>query len=459
MKVKATQFISNTEKNLTRILDTLDEGILAHDLEQRIFFFNRAAERITGYSREEVLGKICYDIFPNGGFCGTNCHFCEGKPMPGNGHSYPITIFNKSGDPRRIQMNLAVMEDDQGSTFGVLAAFTDNTEFLMAQMEANTLNQFANIVGQTPQMHTVFRQIQDVAQYDVSVHIHGATGTGKELVARAIHEESRRAGAPFVAINCGALPESLIESELFGHVKGAFTGAIADRRGRFELADKGTVFLDEVSELPKHLQVKLLRFLQEGTFEKVGGEKTISVDVRVISASNKDLKLAIDEDTFREDLFYRLNVFPIQLPSLRQRQNDIPLLAEHFLALYTLNDTSGRTIPKSFSSQSMQLLLHYPWPGNVRELQNAVLHSIVKCHAAEIQPAHLPIEILEFAQYAQIPHPLSRGKLSKSQVLQALQQTGGNRTKAAKVLRVSRATLYRFLDEHPELLTSGKNAK
>ena len=200
-----------------------------------------------------------------------------------------------------------------------------------------------------------------MAQYDFPVHIYGETGTGKELVANAIHNESRRGGAPFVPINCGALPEGLIESELFGHVKGAFSGAIRDKKGRFELADGGTVFLDEVAELPKQLQVKLLRFLQEGTFEKVGGERTVSVNVRVISATNKDLKKEVQPNLFREDLFYRLNVIPILIPPLRERRNDVPLLAEHFLQ--QVYDRKQRVMPK-MSDRALAQMMDYDWPGN-----------------------------------------------------------------------------------------------
>jgi len=256
----------------------------------------------------------------------------------------------------------------------------------------------------------------------------------------AIHNESRRGGGPFVPVNCGALPEGLLESELFGHVRGAFSGAIRDKKGRFELAHGGTIFLDEVSELPKPMQVKLLRVLQEGTFERVGGEKTISADVRVISATNRELKQEVEKQNFREDLYYRLNVVPIHLPPLRERKNDIPLLVSHFLEK-ALKD--GRK-PIGFSKEAMAKLMDYSWPGNVRELQNAVHFALVKAKGRLVHPDNLPLEIRRRERIGYTPGPPR--KLERDAVAAALQQSGGNKTKAARILGVGRATLYRFLD-------------
>ncbi|MGB9436717.1 MAG: sigma-54 dependent transcriptional regulator, partial [Desulfobacterales bacterium] len=266
------------------------------------------------------------------------------------------------------------------------------------------------------------------------------------LVSNAVHNESGRAGAPFVPINCGALPEGLIESELFGHIKGAFSGAIRDKKGRFELADGGTIFLDEVAELSNNMQVKLLRFLQEGKFERVGGEQTTAVNVRVISATNKELKKAVKHGTFRDDLYYRLNVIPIRLPPLRDRKIDIPLLVEHFLQ--EAGERYNRK-PLKISSKAMALMLDYRWPGNVRELQNAIQFAIVKCSAKTISAADLPLELREIENVC-IRRGPSR-KLTLEGVRSTLQKTGGNKAKAAKLLGVGRATLYRFLGEYPEL--------
>ena len=343
-------------------------------------------------------------------------------------------------------MSIIMMKDENHQDIGALATITDQTELIELQLNTEKIFSFANIIGRDKKMIEVFKQIRDVTDYDFPVHISGETGTGKELVAHAIHNESRRGGSPFVPINCGALPEGLIESELFGHVKGAFSGAIRDKKGRFELAEGGTIFLDEVSELPKLMQVKLLRFLQENTLEKVGGEKTISVDVRVISATNKDLKQEVQAGRFREDLFYRLNVIPIAVPPLRERKTDIPLLVDHFLrqVLVQMGDQEFK-----ISEEALSMMLDYRWPGNVRELQNCVQFSIVKCKGGLIRPKDLPLELKQFMAPASKQGPAR--KLDPISVKAALTKTGGNKVQAAKQLGVGRATLYRFLGNHPEI--------
>src|SRR5210317_1526012 len=275
------------QDNLENILDNLKEGIIAHDMHRRIFFFNTEAEHITGYSRQEVWGRDCHEAFGSP-FCGERCAFCDDNPEPAAKSEYTLNLTTKTGEHRRVEVTVTSMKDGNGQFSGVLASFKDITALFSLQMKAGELTSFGNIIGQDSKMLDIFKQIRDVAGYDYPVHISGETGTGKELISNAVHNESRRAGAPFVPINCGALPEGLIESELFGHVKGAFSGDIRDKKGRFELADGGTAFLDEVAELSNNMQAKLLRFLQEGQFERVGGERTITVDVRVISATNKN---------------------------------------------------------------------------------------------------------------------------------------------------------------------------
>ncbi|CAB5148497.1 sigma-54-dependent transcriptional regulator [Olavius algarvensis associated proteobacterium Delta 3] len=437
--------IWKSQSNLERILDNLKEGIIAHDLDRRVFFFNREAEQITGYSRDDVLGRDCHAAFGTP-FCGERCAFCNDRPTLSEHAEYAINIITKGGETRRLEMSVSTIEDERGDVFGVLTSFRDVTDLLSCQLRAKELTSFANIIGQDRKILNIFQQIRDLAVYDFPVHISGETGTGKELVATAIHNESRRGGAPFVPINCGALPEGLIESELFGHVKGAFSGAIRDKKGRFELADGGTVFLDEISELSKPMQVKLLRFLQEGTLEKVGDEQTRSVNVRIISATNTDLKTEVQRNRFREDLFYRLNVVPIHLPPLRERKTDIPLLAGHFLRLDA--DRHGRN-HFQLSKAALSLMMDYHWPGNVRELQNAVQFSIVKCKGRVIRSEHLPMEL---------HHPARRGvqrgpsrKLDVASVREAIRKTGGNKAKAAKLLGVGRATLYRFITAYPDV--------
>jgi PAS domain S-box-containing protein len=437
-------FIADPE-NLVRVLDSLKEGIIAHDLQRRIFFFNSEAERITGYKREDVLGRDCHDVF-GAPFCGKRCSFCGTLPHIADCLEYPLNINTRDGESRRLEFSATMIRDGDQQFVGVLASFRDVTELLELKCRSGEINRFSNIIGSDSRIRKVFKQITDVSHYDFPVHLFGETGTGKELVANAIHNESHRGGAPFVPINCGALPEGLIESELFGHVKGAFSGAIRDKKGRFEMAEGGTVFLDEVADLSKSVQVKLLRFLQEGTFEKVGGEKTIKVDVRVISATNKDLRKEVHADHFREDLFYRLNVIPITIPALRERKNDIPLLADHFL--HQVMERTGRPVPR-ISDEAMAAMMDYAWPGNVRELQNAVQFAIVHCNGSLITTDDMPMELRDLT----CPSP-RRGpskKLDIDLVREALTEAGGNKAKAARLLDVGRATLYRFLGNNPEI--------
>ena len=432
-------------KSLEYILNNLKEGVIAHDLNRRILFYSDGAEKILEYPRKEVLGKDCHEAF-GGSLCGYRCSFCSGDPSLGEMKEHSLHITTQSGRKRMIDMSIIMMKDENHHDIGALATITDQTELIELQLNTEKIFSFANIIGRDKKMIAVFKQIRDVTDYDFPVHISGETGTGKELVAHAIHNESRRGGNPFVPINCGALPEGLIESELFGHVKGAFSGAIRDKKGRFELADGGTIFLDEVSELPKLMQVKLLRFLQEGTFEKVGGEKTIAVDVRVISATNKDLKEEVQEGRFREDLYYRLNVIPITVPPLRERKTDIPLLVDHFL-----RQIHGHAGDQEFkiSEEALSMMLDYRWPGNVRELQNCVQFSIVRCKSGLIRPKDLPLELRQLMPAAAKQGPAR--KLDPLSVKAALIKTGGNKVQAAKQLGVGRATLYRFLGNHPDL--------
>jgi transcriptional regulator with GAF, ATPase, and Fis domain len=332
-----------------------------------------------------------------------------------------------------------------------------------------TGHSFTGIVGRDAKMKELFETIREVAQTNVPVLIQGDSGTGKELVAEAIHNEGPLSDKPFVPVNCGALPEGVLESELFGHVKGAFTGAIRDRKGRFELADGGTIFLDEIGEIPPAMQVKLLRVLQKGavrrlegqkkvksfqlasremTFQRVGEEKSINVNVRVIAATNKNLAEEVAAGRFREDLYYRLCVVPIHLPPLRERRNDIPLLAEHLLKK-GLTDMGREDVV--LSSEAVDVMIDYDWPGNVRELENALQYAIVKCRDNVLLPEHLPPNIYK-AETPAGPCPKKdkkkrKHKLDIETVWQTLAETGGNKIEAAHRLGVSRATLYRFIEE------------
>ncbi|MEW6276095.1 MAG: sigma 54-interacting transcriptional regulator [Bacillota bacterium] len=441
--------------NADRILDNLSEGIVAHDLYRRIFYFNSGAEKITGYRREEVLGRDCHEVFP-GGFCGGKCSFAEKGVCRARSLNYTLDFTSREGERKYLEVSVVPIKDNAGEMVGILASYRDQTRLLELERRLGEIQQFAGIIGRDHKMLQIFELIRDVADSSAPVLIQGETGTGKELVAAAIHNESIRAGKPFVAVNCGALPQGTLESELFGHVKGAFTGAIRDKKGRFELADGGTIFLDEVGELPPATQVKLLRVLQEGTFERVGGERTVRVNVRVISATNRDLKEMIKQGKFREDLYYRLCVVPITLPPLRERRNDIPLLAQHFLQ--RLAAEAGREV--FLSAEALEVLVGYAWPGNVRQLQNAIQFALIKCRGNSVKPEHLPPEIVRGAESPEekperqvkqekpagpAGKPGRKPKLDREKVQKALREAGGNKARAARLLGVGRATLYRFL--------------
>ncbi len=442
--------------NLNLILDNLKLGIIAHTPERIITVFNKEAERITGYLKAEALGKDCHSVF-QAPFCGGKCSFCDGAPpLTTREKEYPLSIITKDGETRQLEMAVSAIIDKNHVFKGVLASFKDVTDTFNLSLKAENLSSFAGIIGKDKAMQDIFRQIKDVALYHYPVHVSGDTGTGKERVACAIHDISSYGNGTFVPVNCGAIPEGIVESELFGHVKGAFSGAIKERKGRFELAHNGTLFLDEIAELPLNTQVKLLRFLQEGTFEKVGGEKKVSVNVRIISATNKNLKEEVKSGRFREDLFYRLNVIPIHLPPLKDRRGDIPLLAGHFLK--EAEKENQTKVPK-LAQQSLEALMDYHWPGNVRELKNVIQFSVVRARGKKIMLSDLPAEITQNRQRSADVYPenpatsalQTRGKLDHDAVRAAIAKTGGNKSKAARVLGVGRATLYRFLSQNEEV--------
>lgn len=446
-------FVSG-KRQANMILNNLSDAIVAHDMARKIFYFNKAAEKMTEFARDEVIGRDCHDVFP-GGLCGGKCDFCDSSiPLL---HTEVVKrnlrIMTKSGGERDVEMRIKPMYDVGNRPIGIVASISDQTREMELERRLGEVEQFSGIIGRDGRMQEVFELIRDVADSTVSVLVQGESGTGKELVAAAIHHESHRANKLFVPINCGALPENLLESELFGHVRGAFTGAIRDKKGRFELAHEGTIFLDEIGDISQAMQVKLLRVLQDGAFERVGSEKTIRVNVRVISATNKDLLKEIREGRFREDLYYRLSVVPVQLPALRERGADIPLLAEHILKRSSLENKRGEV---HFSSDALDLMLSYSWPGNVRELQNWIQFALVKCKQGLILPEHLPPNrpgliagsgTITLSSQQQFGRRRRRRKLTMEAVREALDATQGNKLAAAKQLGVSRATLYRFFDE------------
>jgi PAS domain S-box-containing protein len=438
------------------LLDSLAEGIVIHDENRKIYVFNRAAEKITGYSRDEILGRDCHKVFPPDGFCGGECRFGElEKAPPDRGEGWTVPFRTRSGEDRRLRVTVTPQLLGPGRSPGVMASIRDVTEVSELRWTLGRRKSFHGIVGRSRAMREVFETIRQVSTSDYPVLITGGSGTGKELVAMAVHNESRRKGGPFVPINCGALPENILESELFGHVRGAFTGAIRDKKGRFELAHKGTILFDEVGELSPSFQVKLLRVLQEKKFEMVGSERTVSVDVRVVSATNRNLREMVEKGEFREDLFYRLSVVPVFLPPLCERREDIPLLVESILG--DVRKETGREV-LTVSGETLDCLVSHAWPGNIRELINALQYAAVRSGGEILEPVHLPPEI----RCADLPGAGSglgsgtrgagsgRGrKLDAESVAQALREAGGNKVRAAKLLGVGRATLYRFLKDHP----------
>jgi len=449
---------------LDTILDVLQDGIVVHDDGQRIQAFNKAAEQMTGYDRDEVIGRHCHDVFGTGGVCGGQCDFTDGPAPAFCCHEREIPFVTKGGEDRLLKMTVTRDVRAEGGKAVLVASIRNVTELTELRNRQSRVASLHGMAAMSAPMREVFETIRQVGRSDYPTLILGESGTGKELSANAIHYESRRKGGPFVPINCGALPENILESELFGHVRGAFTGAIRDKKGRFELAHGGTLFLDEVGELSPAFQVRLLRVLQEKQFEKVGGESSITVDVRIVSATNRDLRKMVADGGFREDLFYRLCVVPITLPPLRDRREDIPLIIDQVLE--QIRDESGKDI-RSVSDRAMQVLMSNRWPGNVRELINALQFASVRCEGPSIEASHLspdllhidPAELqplpdrtaLERAEEAAAPATPTprRRKLTVEAVQDALAQTGGNKVKAAKVLGVGRATLYRFLADHP----------
>ncbi len=419
---------------LEAVFDSLSEGVLAIDARERIIALSRSAERLTGYAEAEVLGRVCREVFqaaPD-----VECPF---HAMIRSGHGFyqrEMVLRGKGGRLLHVAVNATPLRGPEGRIEGAVVVFRDLSEIDRLRSELQGGGARHGIVGSHPSILGVMEKIETVAPTEASILILGESGTGKELVARAIHRLSPRRDKPFIKVNCAALAEGLLESELFGHVRGAFTGAIKDRTGRFEAADGGTLFLDEIGETSPALQVKLLRVLQEGEFERLGESTPRRVDVRIVAATNKDLRREVAEGRFRDDLYFRLCVVPIELPPLRERREDIPLLVDHFLKRLALRE--GRR--KVMASAVYPILQRYSWPGNVRELENAVAHAFV-CSAGDvIQPEALPEHILRGEDPFGGPDPYAE---ERDRIYAALEATGWNKGEAAKRLGLSRTTLWR----------------
>jgi len=423
------------------ILDSIAEGVFTVDDEWKITSFNRAAEIITGYSKEEVIGEYCKEIFRSNR-CMTACPLAQALKTGKKVLDRELQISRKDGTSLDARVNASVLHDDQDNPIGGVETFSDISQIKTLTEELAGRYEFRNIVGKSKQMQEIYQLIEDVPDSDSTVLIEGKSGTGKELIANAMHYHSKRKNHPFIKINCTAFSESLLESELFGHVKGAFTGAIKDKPGRFELADTGTLFLDEIGEASPNIQMKLLRVLQERKFERVGGTKTVMVDVRVIAATNKELKKEIERDNFREDLYYRLNIIPIKLPTLRQRKEDVPLLVDHFIFKY--NMIMNKSI-NGVSGSALDLLEMYDYPGNIRELENAIEYAFNRCRGKIIKPEMLPVDV---RQAAIIPSEETGGKSEKARILNALELCKWNYMKTAEFLRIGRTTLWRKMKKY-----------
>ena len=450
----------NQDGFLRSLFESIPCGVLIVDRDRRVRAVNSTIERTFGITLAEAIDKRggealrCINASKSPEGCGyaDECKNCQvrntaleaidGKRIHRNTAKVQLYL---NGKVRNLRLLVSAAPFDYDGERLAIVILEDITELNNLRRRLKAEQSYAGIIGRDPGMNELFQTIRDVSDVNVPILIQGESGTGKELVAAAIHNEGPRADKPFVPVNCAALPEGILESELFGHVKGAFTGALRDKKGRFELANGGTLFLDEVADLTKVVQAKLLRVLQEGSFERVGDEKSISVDVRIISASNRNLKSEVEKGNFRDDLYYRLNVVPINLPPLRKRKADIPLLANHFLE----KDLEEGQETTELSKEALAVMIDYPWPGNVRELQSAIRFSLVKTRGDLIQPDDLPIELRNWANLYSKRGP-SR-KLNPESVRNALAQSGGNKAKAARLLGVGRATLYRFLADFPDV--------
>ena len=431
-----------TLKLMDLILGNVADGIFTVDSQFRITYFNPAAARITGYPAEEVLGRYCHEVFRTS-LCSQDCPLRQSIRSGRRVKNNRIDIHNRDGQRRTISVSTAPLLDRKGVFQGGVETFRDETELQTLRQEISGKYTFQDIISKNATMQQIFQTLPNIAQSDATVLIQGASGTGKELFAAAIHNLSPRAAGPLVTINCGALPENLLESELFGHVKGAFTDARKAHVGRFEAANGGTILLDEIGEAPPALQVKLLRVLEGRKIRPVGGDKVKKIDVRVLAATNKDLEQLVAEERFRSDLYYRLNVILIQLPDLARRTEDIPLLVDHFLD--RMNGRMGRGI-LGVTREAMALLLRHTYPGNVRELHNVLEHAYIVSTGPRIRPEDLPPQLGHGLGSRDSAPPGSRSQAAaaeRQQLIESLRENDWNVPRVARQLGVHRTTIWR----------------
>jgi len=428
------------------ILESISDGVFTVDHQWRVTSFNRAAEKITGIDRSDALGKPCSDVFRSSlceGACALGKTLESGKPIV-NKSCY---IINTQGDRIPISVSTAVLQDAQGQIIGGCETFRDLSDVMALRKALQSQFQIGDMISHSPAMKQICELVPAVASSATTVLIQGETGTGKELLARAIHGTGTRANKPFVALNCGALPDSLLESELFGYQKGAFTGADQNKPGRFALAKDGTLLLDEIGDISPALQLRLLRVLQEKTYEPLGSTRTETTHARIIAATNQSLAGLVKQGKFREDLFYRVHVIRLDLPPLRQRREDIPLLVDYFVD--RLNRLQERDIT-GVTSDVLGLLMTHIWPGNIRELENVIEHAFILCRGKHIRPDHLPVELTGCAATAQNTSGIKalQHATEEQTILAALKRNRNNRMATAKELGIHKTTLYRKMKSH-----------
>jgi PAS domain S-box-containing protein len=421
---------------LPLVLDVLDQGVFTVDEKTFITSFNQAAERITGYAASEVLGKKCSEIFRTN-LCGQACPLRVSIESRNPVRNRQVYIRARDGRPVPIAISTAPLMTRSGRLLGGVEVFKDLSEISHLKRRLESRYRLLDIIGKSPAMQKIFELLPLFAASDTTVLVTGASGTGKELIARTIHSLGGRRKGPFVAINCAAIPETLLEAELFGHKKGAFTDAKTDRPGRIAAAESGTLFLDEIGDLPRPMQVKVLRFLQSREYEPLGSNRTVRADVRVIAATNRDLRELVRDGSFREDLFFRLNVLQVDIPPLASRPEDIPLLVAHYVGLF--RESTGKAI-EGVDEDAMSCLMRYPFPGNVRELENVIERAFILCQGDRILPHHFPDSVTGAAASRRAT---GTGTSLEAGIRAALARHGGNRSRAAEELGIHRITLLR----------------
>jgi PAS domain S-box-containing protein len=426
------------------ILDSIADGVFTVDKDWNITSFNRAAERITGIASLQAVGQKCFDIL-HANICQSACALHQTLKTGKEIIDQPVNILNSEGKVLPISISTAVLKDDEGVSIGGVETFRDLSAFVALKKEIFRSYSLEDIISKNHEVQAIFSILPNIAESGSTVLLQGESGTGKELFARAIHNLSRRSKGPFVAVSCGALPDTLLESELFGYKRGAFTDAKHDKPGRFALAGGGTLFLDEIGDLPFSLQAKLLRVLQEKEYEPLGATAPVKADVRIIAATNHNLSKMVVEKAFREDLFYRLNIVKLELPPLRNRKEDIPLLVEHLLKKLAIR--TGKNIC-SISDDVVRLFMNHGFPGNIRELENLLEHAFVICSSNEIRPEHLPKEFREAVIVTD--NPLNAITLRERSVeseaeiiIDSLKKNRGHHGNTAKELGINTSTLWR----------------